>query len=66
MVTAAPVTLNHGSRARGGRRKGRPLLFRASGGVMRVLGRHWLEYDFVTVAVLVIGTVIVLLVALSI
>ena len=33
---------------------------------MRVLGRHWLEYDSVAVAALVIGTVIVLLVALSI
>jgi len=33
---------------------------------MGVLGRHWLEYDSVTLAVLVIGTVIVLLVVLSI
>jgi len=33
---------------------------------MRVLGGHWLEHDSVAVAVLVIGTVIVLLVVLSI
>jgi hypothetical protein len=33
---------------------------------MRVTGGHWLEYDSVAVAVLVIGTVIVLLVVLSI
>jgi len=32
---------------------------------MRVLGRHWLEYDSVAVAVLIIGTVIVLLIALT-
>jgi hypothetical protein len=51
---------------KGGRRKGRPLLFRRSGGIMRVTGGHWLEYDSVAVAVLVIGTVIVLLVVLSI
>jgi hypothetical protein len=34
------------------------LLFWPSGGVIRVLGGHWLEYDSVAVAVLVIGTVI--------
>ena len=47
-----------------GRRKGRPLLFRPSGGVVRVLGGRWLEYDSVAAAVLVIGTVIALLVVL--
>jgi hypothetical protein len=33
---------------------------------MRVQGGHWLDYDSVTVAVLVIGIGIVMLVALSI
>jgi hypothetical protein len=34
--------------------------------IMRVHGRHWLDYDSMAVAVLVIGIAIVMLVALSI
>ena len=36
------------------------------GGVMRVQSRHWLDYDPVALAVLVIGIGIVALLALSI
>jgi hypothetical protein len=35
-------------------------------GVMSILGRHWLDYDYVATAVLVIGIGIVMLAALSI
>jgi hypothetical protein len=38
----------------------------AKGGVMRVLGRYWLEYDPVALAVLVLGIGAVALLAVSI
>jgi hypothetical protein len=47
-----------------GRRKAVSVVF--GGGVMRVQRGHWLDYDPVALAVLVIGIGIVMLVALSI
>jgi hypothetical protein len=42
------------------------LSFKGKGGVMRVLGGHWLDYDPIALVVLVIGIGIVALLALSI
>jgi hypothetical protein len=48
------------------RKKWRGLLVTRVGGVMRVQSRHWLDYDPVAVAVLIIGIGIVALLAFSI
>jgi hypothetical protein len=64
-VTAAPVTLNHGMPPRGPPQWW-PLLFRESGGEMRVQGGRWLDHDSIALAVLVIGIGVVMLFALSI
>jgi hypothetical protein len=61
---AAPVTLNHGMPPMGPP-QWRPLLFRDWCGVMRIQDGHWLDHDFIALAVLVIGIGIVMLVALS-
>ena len=63
-LSAAPVMLNHGMPPMGPPRW-RPLLFRDCG-VMRVLGGHWLDYDSMALAALVIGIGTVILLALTI
>ena len=60
---AAPLTLNHGDAGNGAAAR-RLLLF--SGCVMPVQRGHWLEYDPIALAALVIGIGIVMLVALNI
>jgi hypothetical protein len=62
---AAPVTLNHGMPPRGAAAMAASAISGLSG-VMRVQGGHWLDYDSIALAVLVIGIGIVMLVALSI
>jgi hypothetical protein len=60
---SAPVTLNHGSRLGGRRNRG---LCYFGDGVVRLQNKHWLDYDHIALAVLIMGLGIVILAALSI
>ena len=62
-LLGAPVTLNRGSRSGG--RCNRGLCYFGDGAV-RLQNEHWLDYDHVALAVLVMGLGIVMLAALSI
>ena len=59
MVTAAPITPNHHGAASAA-------VVASADGVVRLQNEHWLDYDLIAVAVLVMGISFVIQVALSI